>query len=306
MQNITTKVAPLLTSIRTDAAPLKITIAGDSTAATFPPSDAGRRWGWGQALPEFFAVTVIVTNLAASGRSTKSFYDEGKWANCLATHADYYFIQFGHNDDDPTDPTRYTDPQTTLKSYLSNYVVQARAQSGVPVFLTPPTRRNYLSKHVLKTDALMNYAQAMRELGSAMSVPVLDELLASIDFFQFIGKTNAPLYQADKTGSTIVTNGDTTHFSPTGARQHCYFIIDSLLTSTNAELSPLRDAVVKAGVPLEATLSTSGTLQLQGTYDLTSGWQSYGQATGLPPSTVRRYLMILGATIAFFKVQLTQ
>ena len=288
------------------AAPLKIAIASDSTAANFPPSDAGHRWGWGQALPEYFTTNIIVTNLAASGRSSKSFYDEGKWANCLATHADYYFIQFGHNDDDPTATNTFTDPQTTFKGYLSNYVAQARAQGGIPVFLTPPTRRNYSSEHVVKMDTLQPYAQAMRELGAVMSVPVLDELPSSIDFFQFVGKTSAPFYQADKVGPPVLTNADTTHFSPAGARQHCYLIMDSLLTSTNSELTALQNEVQMKGILVQATLQSTGSLQFQGSYDLTNSWQSYGSSTQRPPATISRYLYILGPPKEFFRAKITQ
>src|SRR5882672_109543 len=97
----------LLISARASAAPLKITIVSDSTACYFAPSDTGGRWGWGMAFPDFFTTNIVVTNLAASGRSSKSFYDEGKWANALTTQANYYFIQFAHNDSNTSDPTRY-------------------------------------------------------------------------------------------------------------------------------------------------------------------------------------------------------
>ena len=112
----------LFISLYGGALPLKITIASDSTAAYFPPTDYGKRTGWGQVLSNFFNTNVVVVDLASSGRSSKSFCEEGKWAACLATHADYYFIQFGHNDGKTQDPARYTDPETTFKSYLSNYI----------------------------------------------------------------------------------------------------------------------------------------------------------------------------------------
>ena len=38
-------------------------------------------------------------NLAAGGRSSKSYIDEGKWKEALARKGDYYLIQFGHNDE---------------------------------------------------------------------------------------------------------------------------------------------------------------------------------------------------------------
>jgi lysophospholipase L1-like esterase len=146
-----------------EAAPLNITIASDSTASVWSPNNSLKIVGWGQVLSNFFAPNIVVDDQAYSARSAKSFYDEGRWANCLKAHADFYFIQFGHNDGKP-DTNRYTDPQTTFKSYLSNYVNEARASNGVPVLLTPPTIRNYAAEHTLATDYLQNYAQAMREL----------------------------------------------------------------------------------------------------------------------------------------------
>ena len=224
-----------------EAAPLKITIASDSTASIFPPTDYGKRTGWGQVLSDFFNTNVVVDDLASSGRSSKSFYEEGKWAACLATHADYYFIQFGHNDGKTQDPARYTNPESTFKSYLSNYVHQARAQGGIPVLLTPPTRRNYQSEHLLKRDSLQHYAEAMRELGTNLDVPVLDILPVSIEFYESVGKSGARVYQANTATNTF--ENDTTHFSARGARQQCDFVVESLLHSTNASLVPLQKAV---------------------------------------------------------------
>ncbi|MGA9778923.1 MAG: rhamnogalacturonan acetylesterase [Limisphaerales bacterium] len=230
-----------LVSLNGGAVPLKIAIASDSTAAYFPPTDYGKRTGWGQVLSNFFNTNVTVADLASSGRSSKSFYEEGKWAACLATHADYYFIQFGHNDGKTRDPARYTNPETTFKGYLSNYINQARAQGGFPVLLTPPTRRDYQSEHVLKRDSLQDYAEAMRELGTNLDVPVLDVLPVSIEFYQSVGKSGTPVYQANTATNTF--ENDTTHFSALGARQQCYFVVESLLHSTNAGLVPLEKAV---------------------------------------------------------------
>jgi lysophospholipase L1-like esterase len=273
-------------AFRLEAAPLKITIASDSTAAVFPANDYGARVGWGQVLSNFFSTNIMVDDQASSGRSSKSFYDEGKWANCLRGRADFYFIQFGHNDDKPADPTRYTDPQTTFKAYLSNYVNEARASNGIPVLLTPPTRRKYSAEHTLTRDNLQNYAQAMRELGAAMNVPVLDTLPASIAFFEFVGRTNAPYYQA-RTNTNDTLNQDATHFNNYGAAQHCYLIVDCLLTSTNASLLPLRNAVRRKGVKLRVDLPAQRIIQFQGSTNLLN-WQNYGSTqTSAPPAAER-------------------
>ena len=42
--------------------------------------------------------TAKVFNTAASGRSTKTFIEEGRWAKTLEEKPNYVFIQFGHND----------------------------------------------------------------------------------------------------------------------------------------------------------------------------------------------------------------
>lgn len=238
----------LFHSLNGGAAPLKITIASDSTAAVFPPTDYGKRTGWGQILSNFFSTNVVVVDLASSGRSSKSFYDEGKWQACLATHADYYFIQFGHNDSKTPDPARHTDPETSFKSYLSNYINQARAQGGVPVLLTPPTRRNYAWEHVLKQDSLPKYAQAMRELGKNMNVPVLDVLPVSVAFYESMGKKAARIYQSNSATNTF--ENDTTHFSAAGAQQQCRFVVQCLLHSTNSSLVPLQNAVNRQALHL--------------------------------------------------------
>jgi len=289
----------LLTGSQLEAAPLKITIASDSTAAAFPANDYGSRFGWGQVLSNFFSTNIVVDDRASSGRSSKSFYDEGKWAACLQTHADFYFIQFGHNDDKPTDPTRYTDPQTTFKGYLSNYVNQARAENGIPVFLTPPTRRNYSSEHTLNTDNLMNYAQAMRELGAAMDVPVLNLLPASVEFYEFVGRTNAPFYQA-KINTDDTLNQDRTHFNDFGAAQHCYLIMDCLLNSTDASLLPLRNAVRQRGVKLRVELPVGQTVQFQGSNNLLD-WRNYGAAHTSAPPAVERFLRDVRVGTMFYR-----
>ena len=168
---------------------LKITIASDSTAAIFPPTDYGKRTGWGQVLSDFFNTNVVVEDLASSGRSSRSFYEEGKWAACLATHADYYFIQFGHNDGKAQDPARYTNPETTFKSYLSNYINQARAQGRHPrVAHAAHAQKLSIGASCSNATVCRHYAQAMRELGTNMNVPVLDVLPVSIEFYQIVGE----------------------------------------------------------------------------------------------------------------------
>jgi lysophospholipase L1-like esterase len=78
----------------------RLYVIGDSTAASYG-ADRYPRLGWAQELQQYFdAEKVIVENKARSGRSAKSFFEEGAWAEMQAalTDRDYVVFQFGHND----------------------------------------------------------------------------------------------------------------------------------------------------------------------------------------------------------------
>ena len=83
-----------------DGKKVRVAMVGDSTMASYPkpPADRPDLTGWGQVFGEFFNGDVEVLNHAASGRSTKSFINEKRWAKVLAEKPDYVFLQFGHND----------------------------------------------------------------------------------------------------------------------------------------------------------------------------------------------------------------
>ena len=101
----------LLLSTVTQAASHTAHLIGDSTVCLYS-SSYYPRMGWGQVFGNYFNTTYLAVNdKAASGRSSKSFYDEGLWTpvyNALKS-GDYVFIQFGHNDE-KSDPALHTDP----------------------------------------------------------------------------------------------------------------------------------------------------------------------------------------------------
>jgi rhamnogalacturonan acetylesterase len=76
-------------------------IAGDSTVKSNAPMR-----GWGQELGSFFDSTKInVVNRAIGGRSSRTFFTEGRWKEILDAikPGDFVIIQFGHNDAGPLD-----------------------------------------------------------------------------------------------------------------------------------------------------------------------------------------------------------
>lgn len=109
-----------------------IYIAGDSTACNYEAARSPRT-GWGQVLEQFFTDQVNVANEAISGRSSKSFIEEGALDRILSQIKpnDYLFIQFGHNDQKKSDPLYRTlhHFQSLLKSVYPRRPEQ-RGDSG--------------------------------------------------------------------------------------------------------------------------------------------------------------------------------
>ena len=87
-------------SANAQTTPRRVFIAGDSTASAYGPERAPRS-GWGEALPSFLdATNWEVRNHARSGRSSRSFIEQG-FLDPIAAElrkGDVLLIQFGHND----------------------------------------------------------------------------------------------------------------------------------------------------------------------------------------------------------------
>jgi len=137
-------LAVLLTSA-TNRKPTTIFIIGDSTAAEKDLSKGSPERGWGMALGCYFDPDFIrVDNHAVNGRSSLSFFNEGRWQKVLdlIQPGDYVIIQFGHNDEKPK-ADRHTDPGSTFDYMLARYVRETREKGGIPVLMNCVVRRNY-------------------------------------------------------------------------------------------------------------------------------------------------------------------
>jgi pectinesterase len=143
---------------------VRIVLVGDSTVT----DDSG----WGAGFREL-APGAEVINTAANGRSSKSFIDEGRWADALAKRGDYYLIQFGHNDEPGKGPERETDPKTTYRQNMSRYVDEVRGIGATPVLVTSLVRRLYKEDGTIRTTQTP-YVEAVRALAAEKHVPLVD------------------------------------------------------------------------------------------------------------------------------------
>jgi pectinesterase len=145
--------------------PIRVVLAGDSTVT----DDSG----WGAGFKRLAAGKVEVVNTAANGRSSKSFIDEGRWAEALARRGQYYLIQFGHNDEPGKGPERETDPKTTYRANMARYVADVRAIGATPVLVTSLIRRLYKEDGTIQTTQTP-YVEAVRTLAAEQKVPLVD------------------------------------------------------------------------------------------------------------------------------------
>ncbi|MGW6929244.1 rhamnogalacturonan acetylesterase [Lentzea sp. NPDC054927] len=203
------------------ATPVHVFVAGDSTASTYLSAQAPRT-GWGQALPVFLTSGAVAVNEALSGASSKSFIDLGRLDRILSRikRGDYLLISFGHNDEKKEDPARYTEPSTTYKSYLSQYIDRSRAKGAKPVLVTSVERRRFTSTGTI-SPTHGAYPAAMRQLAAAKDVPLVDLTASSTTLFNRAGVEGTKKYfmhlKAGQHPNYPDGVEDNTHFQATGA-----------------------------------------------------------------------------------------
>jgi pectinesterase len=166
---------------RSEAKPeakIKIVLVGDSTV-----TDAK---GWGLGFKKMLKSGVECVNWAKSGRSSRSYIDEGWWEKALAEKPDYVLIQFGHNDMPGKGPDRETDPATTYPQFMARYVDGARAAGARPILVTPMTRRHFTPEGKIESD-LVPYVEAVKKLAAEKSVPLIDLHARSIAVLDQLG-----------------------------------------------------------------------------------------------------------------------
>jgi lysophospholipase L1-like esterase len=186
------------------------------------------RVGWAAALQPLFQSTVTVDDAALSGRSSKSFIDEGAWTALKAkiVPGDYLFVQFAHNDEKIDDPTRYTDPATTYRDNLRLFVSEGRQRGAFVVLMTSICRREFSGNVVTATHGA--YTTALLAVAQEVGAPVVDMEQRTRDWLTALGPVNSV---------AMFAVGDNTHLIAQGA----------------AEVAKLAVAGIRAlGLPLAA------------------------------------------------------
>lgn len=205
-------------------------IIGDSTASHYE-ADRYPRMGWGQALDKYLDTKVI--NEAVSGRSSKSFFDEGYWSKVDSElkSGDYVFIQFGHNDQKKEDTARYTEPGTTYNEQLKFYVEETRKKGATPVLMTSIHRRRYRDGKIV--DSHKEYLTATEQVAKELKVPFIDIAKKTEILLNRVGEEESKSYFLVFDETAYPVNypkgaNDNTHLSEKGANAVAQLVVEGI------------------------------------------------------------------------------
>jgi lysophospholipase L1-like esterase len=179
-------------------------------------------------LHEYLQPAARVDNRAVGGRTSRRFIEEGHLDEISSElqQGDYLFVQFGTNDSNKTATYTwqgqtvpyYLEPQTDFREYLQRYIDGARARGATPVLVTPPPRNSAYCTGGNGTGA---HAQAMRDLGQASAVAVIDLNQQAVEHLKAICPAPTPedFFFLKPDGGV-----DGTHFQENGARSLAGFV----------------------------------------------------------------------------------
>jgi lysophospholipase L1-like esterase len=235
-------------------------LIGDSTMADYANNyEPGKDYmktrypvtGWGQVFQQFMASdsihkikniiktdSVFVDDRARGGRSTRTFFQEGRWRSVYTNlkKGDVVIMQFGHNDAAKEKTERYVDVEG-YKEFLRLFVSQSREKGAYPIILTP-VARNFPWKDDVLNDVHGEYDQAPKDVARELNVPLIDLNKDSRDFFTKKGKDfvtenyfmNFPAgrYEAYPEGQK-----DNTHFQTAGAKEVARLVFKGLQNIKN-------------------------------------------------------------------------
>ncbi len=229
-----------------------IYLIGDSTVADYSlekeyESKRFPQVGWGQVFQPFFqkdslklvknilgnTKEVKIDDRAKGGRSTRTFFQEGRWASVYKTlqKGDVVMMQFGHNDASEEKTERYVNIEG-YKEFLRLFINQTREKGATPIVLTP-VARNYPWKEGKLTNVHGDYPQAAKDVAKELNVKLIDLNQLSMEFFTSKGQEyvtqnyfmnfEAGLFPAFPTGQK-----DNTHFQTAGGKEVVRLVFNAM------------------------------------------------------------------------------
>jgi len=230
----------------------KIYLIGDSTMMDYDKYREDYKTsiyplsGWGQYFQELFDAqtiaslgaliktdSVLVDNRAIGGRSTRSFFEEGRWSKVYEDlrAGDLVMIQFGHNDATLERPLRYVTPEA-YKEYIRLFVSQTREKGAIPIVITPVSR-NFPWKEGKLENLHGDYYTAAVEVAQELEVGMIDLTMRSMDFFaergqEYVTKNYFMNMEPGQYPNYPEGKEDNTHFVTEGAKEIAKLVLEGM------------------------------------------------------------------------------
>ena len=231
-------------------ATIRIVLVGDSTV-----TDSA---GWGLGFQQFLTNQITCTNLSKGGRSSMSFIKEGRWSDALALKADYYLIQFGHNDE-PGKPGRSTE-LAEFRRYMNQYVDDARAIGAQPVLVTCLVRRQWDKNDDHKINSsLVPRVEIIRQIAAEKKIPLVELHDRSKALCEQLGLEGCHAFSPKKEKDAY----DGTHLNAKGSLMFARLVVDELrkavpALSTQLLAEPKTTVIAAKETSYDAVVSFDG------------------------------------------------
>jgi lysophospholipase L1-like esterase len=201
-------------------------LVGDSTVKSGGQNGA---IGWGErTAPYFDAGRINVVNSAIGGRSSRTYFTEGRWDKVVAQlkRGDFVIIQFGHNDGgrigDPAMKNRASAPgigpetvEDTLPSgakeqvhsfgwYMARYVADARAKGATVVLASPIPHRDKWQEG----RDFASFAEWDQQVAANAGAQFMDLTMLVSDAYRKVGADKVNTFFSDARTHTNVEGAD--------------------------------------------------------------------------------------------------
>lgn len=222
-------------------------LAGDSTCQYYNASkqsqNGGPIQGWGYYLSDYFSDDVTVSNQAIAGRSSKKFYDEGRFAYITENlkKGDFVMIQFAINDAGKSNADRYAptcgnvdNPSSgSYEWYMTSFIKDTQAKGATPILMSCTLSAKSYSNGQF-TASYTNYSDACKKLAAKYNVPYVDVNGIMVNHYNKVGYDTALSYHM---AGAVQGSTDMTHFNENGAKIIAGLIANAVKTQGISGLS---------------------------------------------------------------------
>lgn len=185
---------------------------GDSTVKHGRGNGASGRFGWGEAIGEYFDQSQVnFENHAVGGTSSRTFRDKGFWDAVLEKlkPGDYVLMQFGHNDSSPINDdsrargtikgvgseTEDIDNMLTKKHetvhtygwYMTQFIKETKAKGAIPIIMSPIPRNSWNKEGKINRNNKNSYGQWAKEIAQNEKILFIDLNAKMCDVLDVVG-----------------------------------------------------------------------------------------------------------------------